>query len=136
MKTTTKIIKVKPVEIDASFKYQCTKCQHEHWVELREVSYKGFVIVCLCGNIIKPKTVSRVKVLYSKHRKNNIHKTQKQTLDRAIINTACKTLSQYGFTEQEVLGVIQRNNLDSKSYNDPVSLVKDVVKFFGEYQHG
>jgi hypothetical protein len=128
--TQTIEIKADPILIDASFKYQCPKCQHEHWAELREVSYKGFVIVCLCGYAIKPKTISRIKAIYRKPKKQN--QKEKSKDDTQIIKSLCKTLHQYGYTEEEILRAINRHKIDLFGYGSHLDLIKEIIKLLGD----
>jgi late competence protein required for DNA uptake (superfamily II DNA/RNA helicase) len=126
----TQIIKVEPAQVDASFKYVCAICSQEHWVELREVSCDKFVIVCFCGNLIKPKTVSRIKILYKKPKQKN--RKPEEDINRNVLKSVCKTLSQYGFSETEVLDIVRKHSVDISQYHNQVDLVKAIIKLFGD----
>jgi len=64
-KQTDQIIKnQKPTELDVHLKYRCPKCEKYHWLSLREVQTKGFIIVCDCNTIIRPRLINDIKIKY------------------------------------------------------------------------
>ena len=108
--TTHKKIKTikKPTEYDIHLKYLCPECGQSHWLSWKETSIKNFKTVCDCGCVFKVKRTKKFNIVYkSKKRKidnpatNPIHNHQ-------IIERAIKTLSQYGFTTEELKPVVEK----------------------------
>lgn len=110
-----KITRLKPIEIDAHFRYECPDkgCRCDHWLSLKEAQTPNFKIVCDCGLVLRPKLIQKIKILYKK--KPAKHESQKQSVEPTkpeIINNkrslptalkeeSAKKLMYYGFTKEE-----------------------------------
>ena len=148
---------VKPIEIDAHFKYRCPKCGWDHWVSLKESQTKNFKIVCDCDTIFKPKRIKNISIEYfvSKPKRKNAEvpvqtiqnpdiqpeiKTvviQEQVikpvdpLDKDILEKGSKLLISYGFTVNESKALL--NEAYERIKNNNVGLlVKNVLEFIGD----
>ena len=90
----------KPIEINAYFKYGCSKksCSYQHWISLAEAKTKNFKIVCDCGSIIKPKRINNIKISYVD---NNAKKSNSSPLDDSVVREYAEVLCDYGFTPDE-----------------------------------
>ena len=130
MKTQNKIINLKPIEVDSSFKYICPVCENEHWVFLRQVKYNKFVLVCECGNILKPKTIESLKVIYKKRRKK-ILDIEEATIGTDLLNRCSEVLIKYGFNKKEAEDLV-KNAYISNTTADCSTLVKMALSKFGE----
>ena len=133
---TTKIKSLKPISLDAQFKYRCTNtdCESEHWLFLNQVQVKGFKLVCDCGNLYKIRQIENVKLQYSK----KIKKTQKEPNDSSEVVTkvqpeylkkAYKILENYGFSNKEAVDLVNKV-YDLTNQDNPLLLVKDALKIF------
>jgi hypothetical protein len=132
--TKTKLKSQKPIEIDASFKYKCPSenCDNEHWLFIRQTQVKNFKIVCECGLVFKPKQIKNIKIIYEKP----ISKRKKtediiDSIPVDLLNQCAKVLSGYGFDLDEAKELIKQSYNSSKT-NDVGSLIKNVLKSFGE----
>lgn len=148
---------VKPIEIDAHFKYRCPKCGWDHWVSLKEAQTKNFKIVCDCNAIFKPKSIKNISIEYCASKpKNNNTETPVQTLknpdiqpeikttvvqeqvikpvdplDKDILEKGSKLLISYGFTANESKALL--NEAYERIKNNNVGLlVKNVIEFIGD----
>lgn len=109
----------KPHEIDLSLRYICpnTECQLDHWLFLREAKTPNYLVVCECGTSFSPKTISKLKIVYSnKDEKKNTSPNIDTTLDDCV-----STLITYGFDEDE------SRDLVSRAYNKCGSISKTLV---------
>jgi hypothetical protein len=132
--TKTKLKSQQPIEIDASFKYKCPSenCDNEHWLFIRQTQVKNFKIVCECGLVFKPKQIKNIKIIYEKP----ISKRKKtediiDSIPVDLLNQCAKVLSGYGFDLDEAKELIKQSYNSSKT-NDVGSLIKNVLKSFGE----
>jgi hypothetical protein len=133
---------LKPIEIDAQFKYMCPQstCGYCHWISIKEAQTKNFKIVCDCGYVFKPKRIQKIKILYDKpvikQLDTSVVKTVvesveaktplvvKQFIPDTLLNKCSKTLIGYGFTEQE------SKKLLSSAYTDnPTENIGELIKF-------
>lgn len=141
-KKKKKIIKnVRPVGIDAHFKYQCPKCKLDYWISYQEAKTSGFKIVCDCGIIFSPKVIAKIVIKHS-IRINKTDQKQKETeaddasnatsrdLPVDILDKCCKILSGYGFTESESKEMIIKAHEDTDE-QDSVLLIKHCLKSLG-----
>lgn len=129
-KIKTQIKKLKPVEIDCSLKYVCNECNNAHWIFLREAKVKNFKIVCECDNIIYPKTISEISLVY-KHTEAITNKptvvippvpASKVSLD---IQRECDTiLKGMGYSSEEIADIIPEA-IDSAR----VSYIKAIIDY-------
>ena len=94
----------KPIEINAYFKYACSKqsCSYQHWISFAEAKTKNFKIVCDCGSIIRPKPIKSIKICYAHRDKKNIS----SQLDESILKEYTEVLCGYGFTSDEAIKLI------------------------------
>jgi hypothetical protein len=132
--TKTNLKSQKPIEIDASFKYKCPSenCDNEHWLFIRQTQVKNFKIVCECGLVFKPKQIKNIKIIYEKP----ISKRKKtediiDSIPVDLLNQCAKVLSGYGFDLDEAKELIKQSYNSCKT-NDVGSLIKNVLKSFGE----
>lgn len=122
---------LKPIEVDAQFKYRCenNECQAEQWLFLNQVKTKGFKLVCECGAVYTIKQVDKMKVSYVKRKsKSNIEHEPNNSKD--YLNKACKILQHYGFSDKESKELVYKV-YDITKCEDPVLLVKDSLRIFG-----
>jgi hypothetical protein len=132
----------KPIEIDAHFKYRCPKsnCGYDHWLSLKETQTKNFKIVCDCGNIFKPKKITKIKIVYEA----NSVKTQQQesvVKNESVVqsyeipvdteNKCVKILAKYGFTHSESVELINKGYLKNPT-NDATALIRYIIKNLGD----
>jgi hypothetical protein len=128
---------LKPISLDAQFKYKCTNsdCESEHWLFLNQVQVKGFKLVCDCGNVYRIRQIENLKIQYSR----KIKKTQKESnvsteivveVQPEHLKKAYKTLENYGFSNKEAVEMINKVYSTNKCDN-PLLLVKDALKIFG-----
>lgn len=146
---TTKKTKTnqKPIEIDAHFKYRCTKCASDHWISLNEAKTKNFKIVCFCSRIIKPKRISSIKIKYSDDttaikleqlvespiesiKTEKILDSETKTIDQFVLEKCTKTLVNYGFTKDEAIDLVNKA-YNSNPSDDCGQLIKNALKSFG-----
>jgi len=130
----TKLKSQKPIEIDASFKYNCPSedCENEHWIFLRQAQVKNFKIVCDCGLVFKPKQIKNIKIIFEKNysKQKNIEDIAESTpVD--LLNKCAKILCGYGFDLDESKTLIKKS-YDSFKTNDVALLIKNALKSFGE----
>lgn len=155
-----KIKNVKPIEIDAHFKYRCPKCGWDHWISLKEAKTKNFKIVCDCNTSFKPKQIKNISIEYCIKNKSSkltptsqdsiqsnitsINNTQSETkievvekpvirnlLDKEILDKCSKLLISYGFTSNEAKTLI--NQAYEKTNSDNVGLlVKNALELIGD----
>jgi|LakMenE18May11ns_1017448.scaffolds.fasta_scaffold9837557_2 hypothetical protein len=124
----------KPIETDASFKYQCPSedCNNKHWLFIRQAQVKNFKIVCECGLVFKPKQIKHIKIIYEKPKRKR--KTSEDIVDSIpvdLLNQCAKVLSGYGFDLDESKELIKQSYNSCKT-NDIGSLIKNALKSFGE----
>jgi len=143
MNKTKTIQKIKPSNHDISFQYICRNCGSSYWLFMREVCTKNFFVVCDCGDIIKPKRISKITVHYQEdtsktHRRKKKKKSQhdekvkkdednvdikKTEIDPDILFSASKNLMSLGFTEKEAKDLIKKS-YEVIGKNDCAELVK------------
>lgn len=94
----------KPTEINAYFKYSCSKksCSYQHWISFAEAKTKNFKIVCDCGSIIRPKLIKKIKISYV----DSLKKSHSPQLDGSIVREYTEVLCGYGFTPDESIKLI------------------------------
>lgn len=147
---------VKPIDVDAHFKYRCPKCNIEHWVSLKEAKTKNFKVVCDCSKVFSPKRISKIKIMYAtsaKPRKSTQHSyspkindeksifvdPDKQEHNKEIVFDINKELLEkcqsiligYGFTHSEANNLIKQTYYTNPS-DDAMTLVKSALKSLGE----
>jgi len=116
----------KPIELDVHLKYRCPECSRDHWLALRESQTKGFIIVCECQTIIKPKLVQNIKVEYVKKVKPkpvtpvaesviiNVPVEESETVPQVLIppenlvENCTSVLKPYGFTDSEAEELVHK----------------------------
>lgn len=125
----TKTKNQKPIELDVHLKYQCpnSKCGYCHWLSLVETQTKNFKVVCDCGQIFKPKRVSKLKIAYHKATKPILNKNpvvSETTVPLDLYRKCATILTGYGFSESETL------NLVTDAYtNNTTSDAKVLIKY-------
>jgi len=136
---------LKPIDAEVSLIYICPSCNDQHWLFLREAKTKGFRIACGCGDILFPKLVSGIKIVYQEtlKRKINIEKeiepSRKATetssnirediniLTDEVLEECCKTLFHFGFSKKEAEESIKSAHMILNT-TDIKTLVKYVLK--------
>jgi len=133
----TKIKSLKPISLDAQFKYRCTNtdCESEHWLFLNQVQVKGFKLVCDCGNVYKIRQIENVKIQYSKKTQKPITESNKSSeiatkVEPEYLKKAYKILETYGFSNKEAVDLVNKV-YDLTNQDNPLLLVKDALKIFG-----
>jgi len=135
---TKKILKnQKPIDFDAHFKYRCPEknCGYDHWISLNESKTKNFKVVCDCGTVFMPKTISKVKLVYKTKNKiqpkstnppEDSHTNFETKVPVDIMDSCVTLLVGYGFTKEESSNLITNayKNCESK---EPASLIKFVL---------
>lgn len=123
MKTKSKI--QKPTDIDASFKYRCPNCSLDHWLFLREAKTKNYKVVCECGCVFRPKTISKLLIVYS----NKKEKSESMPVD--TLNQCVKNLCDLGFDRSQSVELLKLA-YKTTHLTDIGSLVKEAIKLFGD----
>jgi hypothetical protein len=128
---------LKPISLDAQFKYRCTntECESEHWLFLNQVQVKGFKLVCDCGNVYKIRQIANIKTQFSKKTQKPIIESNKSSeivtkAEPEYLKKAYKILETYGFSNKEAVDLVNKV-YDLTNQNNPLLLVKDVLKIFG-----
>ena len=135
MKTKTKAIK--PIDTSISLIYACPECSQKHWISLQAAKTKGYIIVCDCGSVFKPKRVDNIKILYSKNKTKIIEsKTQEyevllkeeesdsiNILPVDLLERCVTVLAGYGFTKTEASSLL-KETYKKHQVVDAVSLIK------------
>lgn len=139
---------LKPISLDAHFKYRCSneECSIEHWLSLKETQTKNFKVVCDCGTVFSPKRISRLKILYKKSHKVKdskpaqqaeqpvVHKEALVEIPVDILDKSAKILTSYGFTDKEARQLLIDSYIKVKN-NDIGTLIKFTLETFGG-KHG
>lgn len=135
----------KPIDVDAHFKYRCTKCGCDHWVSIREAKTNRFKVVCDCGSIFIPKRIKKIKIIYYEEVKKPIPQSEKETVETAesghktktqkTINTdllerCTKLLVAYGFTKPEAQEMLEQAYIENPTDNSGL-LVREALKLIG-----
>ena len=131
---------LKPIELDAQFKYRCPnpQCGSEHWLFLNQTRVKGFKIVCDCNIVYSVKRIKNIKPIYPKKKIQPVVEQQPEPEQTVEINTettdhlnkAYKILEHYGFSHKEAVELVNKVH-DITECNDPLILVKDSLRIFG-----
>jgi hypothetical protein len=140
---------LKPISLDAHFKYRCpsSECTIEHWLSLGETKTKNFKVVCDCGTIFSPKRISKIKIVYRTTRKaakaiepievvepKATIQTESPKIPVELLEKSVKILSVYGFTDKEAKELLI-NSYNKCNTSDIASLVKFTLETFGG-KHG
>jgi hypothetical protein len=130
----TKNKSLKPISLDAQFKYKCTNvdCEAEHWLFLNQVKVKNFKLVCDCGIVYKIRRIENIKPVYIKKSKQPtiVNETQTVESNTRYLDKAYRILEHYGFSKKEAVDLIDKVH-NITECNDPLILVKDAMKIFG-----
>jgi hypothetical protein len=130
---------LKPIEIDASFLYRCPSetCGITHWLYLREVKTKNFKVVCYCGTVFKPKTITDIDINYtdkpqiaepSKDNNASIEGNKSNISIPIDLLEKCVTiLVQYGFKVQEAKDMLCKTYI-SNQIDNPIKLIELSLK--------
>jgi Holliday junction resolvasome RuvABC DNA-binding subunit len=131
MKTKQIAKNQKPIDIDLHLKYECQQCSTIHWLSLKEVQTKNFKVICDCNLVIKPKTIKKIKLLYSKKSvKQQLQKDSSEEISLDLLEKCVTILLGYGFEKQESESLIKQCYLSNPNINC-VDLIKLVLKSFG-----
>lgn len=134
MKTIHK--NLKPIDTDIHIKYECPECSAVHWLSLTETQTKGFVIVCDCDNILKPKRIDTVKIVYAKKAKTTpVPAATVKNNKEELLSKCIDVLDTYGFTKTESLDLLDKA-LKQNADADIGQLIKLCLSIFGEKCHG
>jgi hypothetical protein len=123
----------KPIKVDAHFKYRCpdSSCGYDHWLSLKQTQTKNFKVVCDCGNIFKPQQIAKIKIIFNKEPKVPVKKNN-NTPSVDLQNKCVTLLCNYGFTNDEALGMLQKA-FDKNPTEDAGSLIKYILQNLGEF---
>lgn len=127
---------LKPIDTDIHVKYECPDCSAVHWLSLKETQTKGFVVVCDCDNILKPKRIDSVKIVYAK--KAKVAPTTTTTIKNnkdELVSKCVDILDTYGFSKTESLELLDKA-LQQNTNADIGQLIKLCLSIFGEKCHG
>jgi len=139
--TTKKTKHQKPIDLDVHFKFRCVKssCGYEHWISLKEAQTKNYKIVCDCGKILRPKRISKVKILYARDESHAAPATQQKivpikadAIDSVPVASVdmlakCgKVLVGFGFTQAEARILTNRAYRDFQT-EDASALIKCIL---------
>jgi Holliday junction resolvasome RuvABC DNA-binding subunit len=133
---------LKPIELDAHFKYRCPKisCGYDHWLSLKQVSTKNFKVVCDCGFVFKPKLIKKIKIIYDETASQQTSSTSGVQKDKIVVQAeipldlqqrAGKILVGYGFTNSECIELTKKAYLKNPT-DDIATLIKYIIKNLGE----
>ena len=147
-----KIKKVKPSGYDINFMYTCPspECVCTHWISLKEPKVKGFKIVCDCGEVFSPKTISTVTINFVKETTPKKTPTKPETTKEEpkietfpydqvkedsskpvdFLTEAKKTLINFGFTKEEANQMIELE-FEKTGVTNPAKLVTLSLDFLG-----
>lgn len=144
----TQLIKnLKPSEIEAHLKYKCPACEISHWISLKEASTRGFIIVCECNVILKPKLITDLRIKYEKKKtitkiepiEENISQDKSETIEikeseikeppklvppKELFDSCVPVLQNYGFTQSEASELIDKTYQQHSSCN-----LTDFIKY-------
>ncbi len=127
MKTKTKT--VKPIDSSISLIYSCPKCSHQHWISLKAAKTKGFIIVCDCDQVFKPRTVETIKIIFKKKNQSSKQPAglEQTNIDSQIpyelLNKCTESLTNYGFTKNEA-SILLNKAYNLHTENNPLELIK------------
>jgi len=147
---------LKPIGIDAHFKYACPGCGIHHWASLKEVKVQGFIIVCDCEESFGLENISGLDIKYqeepaettketikekrieekrikAKNRaeiQKEISKVEKKTLPLDIFEKSAKMLVSFGYTKGEAKQML-KNAFEKHQTTEIDALVKYSIKDFG-----
>lgn len=100
---------LKPTKLDVSLLYECPTCSSQHWIFSREAQTKGFIIVCECNTVFKPKVIDSFKIKYRKKKQTPTTENIEQKNVPVDWLTSCATmLESYGFTPSEAKSVLEQ----------------------------
>ena len=151
MKMMTRKV-IKPIGLDAHFKYACPGCGIHHWASLKEVKTQGFIIVCDCEESFGVENISglgikyteesketikekriKEKLIKTKHReevKTETLKKEKKTLPLDTFEKAVRMLVAFGYTKGESKQML-RTAFEKYQTTELDNLVKYSIKDFG-----
>jgi len=120
--------KIKPVEIDAHFKYSCPECSSFHWVSFKAAKVPGYMIVCdSCGKPSLVETIQELKIVYlEKAIESNDSSSE---MPKKLLKICLKSMKDYGFEEDESIEAINLAFKDTGSL-DPIVIIKNATKQF------
>lgn len=133
MKTKQKTLR--PIDVDSHLKYECPDCSAVHWLTLKETQVKGFVMVCECNNVLRPKRIDRIKIVYAKSNKTKKSSPASKESGVDIVDKCATILIEYGFESSEAKNLVKKVTTVSKE-TDVVKIIKLCLSTFGENQHG
>lgn len=120
--------KIKPIEIDAHFKYSCSECSSFHWVSLKAARVPGYMIVCdVCGQPSMVETIKDLRIEYSESPAPS--RDSETTIPKNLLNTCVKSMRAYGFEQEESIWAINLAFKETGSL-DPIVIVKNATKHF------
>lgn len=122
---------LKPIDVDAHFKYRCPKCSCDHWVSYRQARTKHFKVVCDCDTVFEVKTIKTIKAIFIEEKtiqtetKTEIKpESSGPVVPAEVLEKCSKILIGYGFTEDESLNMIQKAYSLYPVNNDCATLIK------------
>lgn len=133
---------LKPISVDAQFKYRCINpdCGSEHWLFLNQVKVKGFKLACDCGAVYKIRQIEKIRIRYVKkpqkpqesqsYCSTQLNSASAPKAQPEYIKKAYKILENYGFSNKEAIELVNKA-YDLTKCDNPLLLVKDAIKIFG-----
>jgi hypothetical protein len=120
--------KIKPVEMDAHFKYSCPECSSFHWISFKAAKVPGYMIVCdSCGQPSLVETIQSLDIVYLKEPISS--ETKSSLIPNKLMKTCLKSMKAYGFGEEESIEAIRRAFKETSSL-DPLVIIKNATKQF------
>lgn len=125
-----KIKNLRPTELNIHCKYTCPICSIDHWLSLEETKTKGFVIVCDCNSLLRPKQIKSVDICYQA--KSFTHHEEKVVEDSVLADLAqcVKILIGYGFKPSEAKSIVKEASIKNPEF-DTASLIKNILATIG-----
>jgi hypothetical protein len=137
---------LKPIEVDAYFKYRCpqSNCGQNHWLTLKETQTKNFKIVCDCGEILKPKRIDKIRIKFFTKTKTQKEEPAKEEnlpqkteeiydnpISERLLVICSKTLKDYGFTSKEAENLLKQSYVLNPTEN-PLELINNTLIMIGD----
>jgi hypothetical protein len=137
MKTKIKI--QKPIEIHASLRYRCPDidCNFDHWITINQAKTKKYKIVCDCGTVFFPKTISSIDIRYKKKKKVTASPSEEKiniiqnVISEELLVKSSRLMQGFGFTKKESDAMLS-NFYKTNPVNDYKELVKNTLAIKGE----
>lgn len=122
------MIKIKPIEIDAHFKYSCPQCSSFHWISFKAARVPGYMIVCdACGEPSLVETIQNLDIAYAKE--PVLAKARDSSVPDKLMKVCLKSMKDYGFEEVDSIRAINLAFKETGSL-DSLVIIKNATKHF------